>query len=95
MLIALHCSSKAQKKELLKHLKPDTIKTICECAISIINKNIKVSDPEKGKSTKIAIRFENSGIQEHRKRRGIQEHRTRPWKFGGSPLEGYHRRTDD
>ena len=28
MLIALHCSSKAQKKELLKHLKPDTIKAI-------------------------------------------------------------------
>ena len=52
MLIALHCSSKAQKKELLKHLKPDTIKAICECVINIINKNIKVSDPEKRKINK-------------------------------------------
>ena len=49
MLIALHCSSKAQKKELLKHLKPDTIKAICECVINIIKKYIKVSDQEKRK----------------------------------------------
>ena len=42
----------AQKKELLKHLKPDTIKAICECVINIINKNIKVSDPEKRKINK-------------------------------------------
>ena len=48
-LIALHCSSKAQKTELLKHLKPDTIKAICECTINIINRNIKVSDQEKRK----------------------------------------------
>ena len=49
MLIALHCSSKAQKKELLKHLKPDTIKAICESTMNIINRNIKVSDQEKRK----------------------------------------------
>ena len=48
-LIALHCSSKEQKTELLKHLKPDTIKAICECTINIINRNIKVSDQEKSK----------------------------------------------
>ena len=47
MSIVLHCSSKVQKKKLLKHLKPDTIKAICECTINIINKNIKVSDQEK------------------------------------------------
>ena len=40
---------KAQKKELLKHLKSDTIKATCECTISIINRNIKVSDQEKRK----------------------------------------------
>ena len=45
----LNCSSKSQKKELLKHLKPDTIKAICECVIDIINKNIKRSDQEKSK----------------------------------------------
>ena len=49
MLIALHCSSKAQNKELLEHLKPDKIKVIPECVINIINKNIKVSDQEKRK----------------------------------------------
>ena len=49
MLIALHCSSKAQKEELLKHLKPDTIKTMCECVNNIVNKNISVSDQEKKK----------------------------------------------
>ena len=49
MLIALHCSSKAHKKELLKHLKPDAVKAICECTISIINRNINVSDQEKRK----------------------------------------------
>ena len=49
MLRALRCSSKAQKEELLKHLKPHTIKAICECVINIINKNIKVSDQEKRK----------------------------------------------
>ena len=47
MLIALHCYSKAQKKELFKHLKLDTVKAICECAINFINRNIKVSDWEK------------------------------------------------
>ena len=47
MLIALHCSSKAQKKELLKHLKPDTIKATCECSINIINSNITMSYEEK------------------------------------------------
>ena len=49
MLIVLHCSSKAQKNELLKHLEPDSIKVICECTINIINRNIKVSDQEKRK----------------------------------------------
>ena len=49
MLIALHCSSKAQKKELWKHLKPNTIKAICECTINIINRNIKASDRENRK----------------------------------------------
>ena len=49
VLIALHCSSKAQKKELLVHLKLDIIKVICECTIDIINRNIKVSDQEKRK----------------------------------------------
>ena len=44
ILIVLHCSSKAQKKELIKHLKPDTIKATSECVINIIKKNIKVSD---------------------------------------------------
>ena len=48
-LIALPSSSKAKKKELLKHLKPDTIKVICECTINIINRNIKVSNWEKRK----------------------------------------------
>ena len=47
ILIALHCSSKAQKKELLKYLKLDTIKAICEYVVNIINKNIKVSDQER------------------------------------------------
>ena len=49
MLIALHCSYKAQKEELLKDLKPDAIKAIRECVINIINKNDKVSDQEKRK----------------------------------------------
>ena len=49
MLIALPCFSKAQKKELLEHLKPDKVKETCECVINIINKNIKVSDQEKRK----------------------------------------------
>ena len=49
MLIALHCSYKAQKEELLKYLKPDAIKAIHECVINIINKNDKVSDQEKRK----------------------------------------------
>ena len=49
MLIVLHSSSKAEKKELLKHLKPDTIKAICECSINIINRNLKVSDQEERK----------------------------------------------
>ena len=44
ILIVLHCSYKAQKKELIKYLKPDTIKAIGECVINIIKKNIKVSD---------------------------------------------------
>ena len=49
MLIVLHCSSKGQKKELLKPLKPHTMKAIWECVINIINKNIEVSDKEKRK----------------------------------------------
>ena len=49
MLTALNCSSKSQKKELLQHLKPDTVKAICECVINIINKNINVKDQEKRK----------------------------------------------
>ena len=49
ILITLNCSSKAQKKELLKHLKSDLIKAIYECIINIINKNIEVSDQEKRK----------------------------------------------
>ena len=49
MLIALHCSAKAQKKQLLKDLKPDTIKAMCECVTNAINKNIKTSDQEKRK----------------------------------------------
>ena len=49
MLIALHCSYKAQREELLKDLNPDTIKAIRECVINIINKNDKVSDQEKRK----------------------------------------------
>ena len=49
MLMAIYCSSKGQKKELLKHLKPDTVKAMCECVINIINKNIKVTDQEKRK----------------------------------------------
>ena len=40
VLIVLNCSSKAQKKELLNHFKPDTIQAIRECVINIINKNI-------------------------------------------------------
>ena len=48
------------RKKLPKHLKPDTIKTICECVINIINKNIKLSDQDKSKSTEITIRFENT-----------------------------------
>ena len=59
MLITLHCSSKAQKKELLKHLKLDTIKAICECTINIINRNIKGVVKRRKKSTEIMIRFEN------------------------------------
>ena len=56
--------SKYRKKELLKHLKskPDKIKAICQCVISIINNNIKLTDQEKRKFTKVAIRFENSWI---------------------------------
>ena len=38
MLTALHYSSKAQKKALVKHKKPGTIKAICEYVINIINK---------------------------------------------------------
>ena len=34
---------------MLKHLKPDTIKVICEYVINIINKNIVVRDQEKRK----------------------------------------------
>ena len=49
MLIALPCSSKAQKEGLLEHLKPNTVKSICKCTINIINRNIKVSDREKSK----------------------------------------------
>ena len=49
MLIALHCSSKAQRKELIKNLKPDTVKAICECTIDIIDRNIKGSHQEKRK----------------------------------------------
>ena len=49
-LLTLHCPSKAQKKELLKHLKLDTIKALCE--YTIINGNIKVSDQEKRKSNR-------------------------------------------
>ena len=53
MLIALNCSSKAQKKELLEHLKPNTLEAICECVINnIINKNIKMSDQEEKKINK-------------------------------------------
>ena len=52
MLTALHCFSKAQKKEMLKRLKPDAIKVIYECIINIINKNIKVSDQEKRKTNR-------------------------------------------
>ena len=39
MLIALHCSSKQQKKELLKHLKRDSIKAICDQEKKKINKS--------------------------------------------------------
>ena len=49
MLIVLHCSSKARTKELLKHLKPDTMTAIWEYVINIINKNIEVSDKKKRK----------------------------------------------
>ena len=49
MLIALNCYSKSQIKELSKNLKPDTIKSICECVINIIDKNIKVRDQEQRK----------------------------------------------
>ena len=48
MLIVLHCF-KAQKEELLKHLKLDTVKVICECTINIINRNAKASDQENRK----------------------------------------------
>ena len=44
MLIALNCYSKSQKIESSKNLKPDTIKTIWECVIYIMDKNIKASD---------------------------------------------------
>ena len=52
VLIALYCSSKARKKELMKHLKLHTIKVIYECTIGIINKNIKVKDQEKRKTNR-------------------------------------------
>ena len=51
-LIALCFSSKVLGKELLKNLKPGTMKAICECVINIINKSIKVNDPEKRKINK-------------------------------------------
>ena len=56
-LLTLHCSSKAQKKELLKHLKLDTIKALCE--YTIINRNIKGVIKRRGKATESVIRFEN------------------------------------
>ena len=49
MLIELHCFSKAQEKQLLRHLKPDAIKAICEWVINIVSKYIKKSDHEKRK----------------------------------------------
>ena len=58
MLIALHCYSKAQKKELFKHLKLDTVKAICECGINFINRNIKVSDWEKRKINRNRIKIQ-------------------------------------
>ena len=49
MLIALHGTSNKERKELLKKLKPNTVKAICDCAINIINKRIKVTEEEKKK----------------------------------------------
>ena len=76
-LIALHCSSKAQKKELLLHLKPDIIKVICECTTNIINRNIKVSDQEKRKINrnrdKIRELVNPKTSQKKRKRILVQE----------------------
>ena len=102
VLIALHCSSTARKKELLKHLKPDTIKAIYECVIDIINKNIRVSDQEKRKINrnhdKIRELVNLRTSQKKRKEILVQERGAflAPsgaflWKFGGSPHEEYHR----
>ena len=99
----LNCSSRSQKEKLLKYLKPYTIKAICECAINIINKNIKVSDQETRKINrnrdKVRELVNTRTLQKKRKKILVQEgdaflaHFTsvRPWKFGGSPLEGDHR----
>ena len=96
MLIALHCSSKAQKKKF----ETFTIKAICECTINIIDRNIKVSDQEKTKSTEIVVRLRTRGfenITNEEEKYFSTERRcflspltyTRPWNFGGYPLEGY------
>lgn len=49
MLVALHCLPNPQKKLLLKNLKPNTVKAICDCAVNIINKNVKVDEEQKKK----------------------------------------------
>lgn len=74
MLIALHCPSKAQKKELLKHLKPVTIKVICKCIIDIINKNIEVNAQEDRKINRnrdIIRKLVNPRTSESKKKKGI------------------------
>ena len=73
----LNCSSRSQKEKLLKYLKPDTIKAICECAINIINKNIKVSDQETRKINrnrdKIRELVNTRTLQKKRKKNLVQE----------------------
>ena len=107
MLIALNCYSKSQIKELSKNWKPDTIKSICECVINIIDKNIKVRDQEQRKIHKNRDKIRelvNPRRISQKKRKKISRRKTWflsslvvacPWNFGGSPLGECHRSIHD
>jgi len=48
ILKALHQCSPAEKKQLLKVARPETINTICDCVANVVHGNIPINSKQKG-----------------------------------------------